>query len=72
MSCLPDGEEVLSLVAFFGDEVASGLEESESSNVPFLLMGLGLAATLLVIFDLVWRDRFRGVRRSLVQEARNA
>ena len=67
-----DSDEVLALVAFFGDEAASGLDESESSNLPFLLMGLGLAATLLVILDLVWRNRFRGVRRSLVHEARNA
>ena len=67
-----ESDEVLALVAFFGDEAASGLEQSESQSLPFLLMGLGLAATLLVIFDLVWRNRFRGVRRSLIQEARNA
>ena len=67
-----DSEEVLALVAFLGNEASSGLEQSDSSNLPFLLMGLGLAATLLVIFDLVWRNRFRGVRRSMVQEARNA
>lgn len=67
-----ESEEVLALVAFFGDESASGLEQSESSNLPFLLMGLGLAATLLVVMDLVWRNRFRSVRRSLVIESRKA
>ncbi len=67
-----DSEEVLALVAFLGEEASSGLDQSESSNLPFLLMGLGLAATLLVAFDLIWRNRFRGVRRSLVHEARNA
>ena len=67
-----EGEEVLALVAFFSDEASSGYDESESRILPFILMGLGVAASLLVILDLVWRNRFRGVRRSLVHEARNA
>ena len=65
-----EGEEVLGLVAFLADAGAGGEVAAASSTLDFLLWGLGLAAALLVLFDFAWRDRFRAMRRPLVDAAR--
>jgi mono/diheme cytochrome c family protein len=67
-----DGEEVLALVAYLQDQARSGIAEAAPRRLPFVLAGLALAAAMLVALDLIWRNRFRGVRRSLVHERRTA
>lgn len=62
-----DSEEVLALVAFLKERAASGVEESESEALDFLLAGFGSAAGLLVLFDLAWRKRYRATRKPLVE-----
>lgn len=61
-----DGEEILALVAWMQDEAKGGVAESPPRRMPFVLGGVALAGALLVLFDLLWRGRFRGVRRKLV------
>jgi len=61
-----ESEEILALLAFLKDAAESGEQEAESSTLEFVLAGIGLAALLLIIADLIWRGRFRAVRRPLV------
>jgi len=63
-----DGEEVLGLVAFFKDVAQEGKDEAEPASLQFLLAGFAGAALILVIFDFLWRNRFRAVRRPLVEK----
>jgi mono/diheme cytochrome c family protein len=67
-----DSEEILALVAFLKDAAEGGAAEAESSALGFVLSGIGLAAVLMGIFDVLWRNRFRGVRRTLVARAKIA
>lgn len=67
-----DSEEILALVAYLKDSAESGEAEAQSSVLGFVLSGIGLAALLMGIFDVLWRTRFRGVRRSLVARAKIA
>jgi cytochrome c2 len=64
-----ESEEILALIAFLKESAETGVTEAKSSMLEFVLSGIGLAALLMVLFDVLWRDRFRGVRRLLV--ARN-
>lgn len=64
-----ESEEILALIAFLKESAESGVTEAKSQVLGFVLSGIGLAALLMVLFDVLWRDRFRGVRRLLV--ARN-
>lgn len=67
-----DPEEILALIAFLENAAKNGDAEAESSALGFVLSGIGLAAVLMGIFDVLWRNRFRGVRRSLVAQAKIA
>ena len=64
-----EAEEILALVAFLKRGAETGAAETEPQSVGFVLSGIGLAAALMVVFDVFWRNRFRAVRRPLV--ARN-
>jgi mono/diheme cytochrome c family protein len=59
-------DEVLALVAYLREAAESGEEESEPATLQFLLAGCGSAAVILVLFDFLWRHRYRAVRRPLV------
>lgn len=63
-------EEILPLIALFEDAARSGTAESRIGQLNFFLMGLGGAAVGLVIFDFAWKQRFRAVRRPLVERRR--
>ncbi len=63
-----DSEEVLALVAYLQRTASSGELEAESSSLEFVLAGIGLAAFLMVLFDVLWRKRFRSVRRTLLAQ----
>lgn len=64
-----DEEEVLPLVAFLKNETEKDEPENKTAMINFLLYGMGGAVVLLVIFDLLWNKRFRGVRQPLVKES---
>jgi len=59
-------EEIHAVVAFFEHSAKQGGEEDMSGPMAFLLLGLGGAAIGFVLFDSLWRNRFRAVRRLLV------
>ena len=60
-------EEILPLVAFLEDEARSGIEDTGTARITFLLLGLAFAAFGFVAADGIWRGRFRGVREPLVK-----
>ncbi len=64
-----ESHEILGLVAVMKDAAESGAGEAESSTLSFVLAGIGLAAALMVLFDILWRNRFRSVRRTLVENS---
>lgn len=61
-----DPEEILALVAYLQADAQTGVLEAEPSSLAFVLTGLITAGALLACFDLLWRNRFRSVRRTLV------
>ena len=66
-----DSEEILALVAYMQDTAQTGVLETPTRTLEFLLAGIGGAVLLLIVFDLVWRKRFRAVRRPLVTRRRS-
>lgn len=61
-----EGEEILALTAYLKHTAESGVEQAQPGTLAFLLWGFGLAALVLVAFDLAWRNRYRATRRPLV------
>lgn len=61
-----DSEEILPLIAYLESQASGGGEDMSAGNLTFLLIGLGGAGLMLVVFDLAWRTRFRSVRKPLV------
>jgi mono/diheme cytochrome c family protein len=59
-------DEILALVAYLKAAAEQGEREADSASLTFILLGIGVCAGLLVVFDLAWRNRFRAVRRPLV------
>jgi ubiquinol-cytochrome c reductase cytochrome c subunit len=64
-----ESEEILALVAVMKDAAESGAGEAESSTLSFVLSAIAVAAGLMVLFDILWRNRFRSVRRTLVENS---
>jgi len=62
--------EIHALVAFFERSAAKGGEEDMSGPLAFLLMGLGGAVVGFLLFDTIWKKRFRAVRRQLIHGPR--
>lgn len=64
---LKTNEEILPLLAFFEDAARKGgVADTSTSTFNFLLIGLGGAVVLLILFDLLWLKRFRAVRKPLI------
>jgi mono/diheme cytochrome c family protein len=61
-------EEVLSLIALFEDSAKKGGQDDTTSLLNFFLLGLGGMVVGLISLDALWKQRFRGVRRSLVHK----
>ena len=59
-------EEIVSLVAYLEDEALHDRPDPGHGQLAFLLLGLGGCVAGFVVADVVWRGRFRGVRRALV------
>jgi mono/diheme cytochrome c family protein len=64
-------DEILGLAAYFDVAARTGLPADSAGQLNFFMLGMGGAACGLALAGAVWRRRFRGVRRSLV-EGRNA
>lgn len=62
-----ESDEILSLVAVMKNAAESGVGEAKSSTLSFVLSAMAVAAALMVLFDISWRNRFRSVRRTLVE-----
>ncbi|MEX2188228.1 MAG: c-type cytochrome [Pirellulales bacterium] len=62
-------DEIHSLVAYFENAAPHRPADPTASRVTFLLLGLGGATALLFAFDGLWKWRFRGVRRPMVDAA---
>lgn len=61
-------EEVLSLVALFEDSANKGGQDDTTSLLNFFLLGVGGMVVGLISLDALWKQRFRGVRRTLVHK----
>lgn len=59
-------EEIIPIVAYLEAQATGGGEDMSAGLLIFLLIGLGGAGLMLVVFDLAWRMRFRTVRKQLV------
>lgn len=58
--------EIHSLTAFFEVSAKQNDVDASVSRITFLLLGLTIAVAVVFLFDLIWRGRFYGVRRPLV------
>jgi hypothetical protein len=63
-------EEILPLVAYFSHTLQRRPEDTATSRLNFVLLGLGGTIVVLGLFDVIWRGRFRSVRRMLVDAQR--
>ena len=63
-------DEILGLTAFLKDETEKDEPESTANLVNFLLLGIGGAALLLILFDFIWGFRLRGVRKKVVADSK--
>jgi len=61
-----DSEEILPLVAFLADQAEAPPESSQGATLIFVLLGLAGTVLTLLLFDVVWRKRLRGVRAPMV------
>jgi hypothetical protein len=61
-----EAEEILALVAFLEESAQGGTSASGPQTLNFVMASIGVAAALMVSFDLLWRRRFRSVRKLLV------
>jgi mono/diheme cytochrome c family protein len=60
-------DEILPLLALFENAARTRAVAGPVAPLTFFLMGLAGAAFGLVVFDLAWQQRFRSVRRRLVE-----
>jgi len=64
-------DEIHALTALFEDRAKHGAPvQAGVAQLTFSLLGLGVAALALVLFDVIWKGRFRAVRRSLVEASK--
>lgn len=61
-------DENLALIAYLKGVAERGTEEADPETMTFLLAGAFSAALLLVLFDFLWRSRYRAVRRPLIDK----
>jgi hypothetical protein len=63
-------EEIVPLVAYLEEAARQGGEADSLDPLNFFLLGLLGAGGSLLVFQAAWKDRFRAVRRPLVQNGR--
>lgn len=65
-----DSGEILPLLAFLKDAAAEDREAGNEGQINFLLLGIAGAAGMLLLFDVIWKRRFTGVRSRLIRGGR--
>ncbi|MFB3815355.1 MAG: cytochrome c family protein [Terriglobales bacterium] len=65
-----DPNEILPLVAMFESTAKAGGQDNTAARLNFVLIGMGGLVVALVAVDSIWKKRFRGVRRALVDRKR--
>jgi mono/diheme cytochrome c family protein len=65
-----DSEEILPMVAFLKSK-AEGPRGAPPDRLSFVTAGLGGAVFLFLAFDMTWKRRFRGVRRTMVMKQKS-
>lgn len=63
-------DEILSLVAYFKDASTNQSEDTAPRGLVFTLLGLGGAVGAVLLFNRLWRRRFRAVRKPLLRDKR--
>ncbi len=66
-----ESEEILALVAYLKRSAESGEPVAAATTLEFLLAGFGGSAFLLLLFDFLWRKRYRATRRPLIAKQRH-
>lgn len=61
-----DAEEILPIVAYFQHTLQRNPDDTVTSRLNFVLLGLGGTIVILGLFDVIWRGRLKSVRRTLV------
>ncbi|MCP4784832.1 MAG: c-type cytochrome [Fuerstiella sp.] len=61
-----EAEEIHALAAYFEDAAQHSEKDASVNRMAFLLLGLGLATSVVFLFDSIWKARFHSVRRPLV------
>jgi len=67
-----EAEEIHSLTAYFEDSARHSEANVATDRMAFLLLGLGLSAAVIFLFDVIWKKRFHSVRRPLVDQVTTA
>ncbi len=62
-----EADEIHALLAYFEAAARQNETDATINRIAFLLMGLGLATAVVFLFDSIWKGRFYGVRRPLVE-----
>ncbi len=62
------GDEIHALAAYFESSAGESPAQPAAGRVAFLLIGLIGASALVFAFDSIWKRRFTGVRRPLVDD----
>lgn len=62
-------EEILPLLAYFENATKTKEEDAAPRGLVFLLLGLGGAVGAVLLLNRLWHNRFRAVRRPLVDSA---
>jgi cytochrome c2 len=65
-----EAEEIHALTAYFDAAAQHGEADPSVNRVTFLLLGLAFAAATIFGFDAIWKKRFHGVRKPLVEAHR--
>lgn len=63
-------EEIIPLVAYLEDAARKGGEADSLDPLKFFLLGMTVTVGSLVVFQAVWKNRFRAMRRPLVHKGR--
>jgi cytochrome c2 len=62
-----ESAEIHALTAYFEKSADQAEQSPAPGRVAFLLSGLGVATGLVFLFDVLWKSRFRAVRRPLTE-----
>ena len=67
-----ESEEVVALVAYLKFVAEQEEGEAPASALQFVLLGFAGSAFLLLLFDFLWRKRYRATRRPMLRTSRRA